>query len=274
MTVRGRGRRAHAARTWSVRQSRSGTQGTRCVNPSTGSKGERVDDVAEHASCPPETLSRRARARIGGLLGDVARRLPTDASDVPVPVEDVVDDLEEEAELRPERAPRALIRVRHAGGPQPEPDRGLEAALPVFRRWSISRSASSPVMSRYCPPIMPKRRVDELARDPRIVVREREPKRLGEERVPGEQRDALAERDVRARASAPLGVVVHGREVVVDERERVHELERDCGRKRVLELAACRLGDREAEHRPDALSARLERVAKRLLEAAELGSRR
>ena len=81
----------------------------------------------------------------------------------------------------------------------------------------------------------PERRVDELARDLGRLVGEREPQRLGEERVAGEERDALAERDVRARPSAPLVVVVQRRQVVVDERERVHELERGGGRKRILD---------------------------------------
>ena len=85
-------------------------------------------------------------------------------------------------------------------------------------------------MSRYWPAIIPSVGVRELARDVVRVVREREAERLGEERVAREERDALAERDVRARPTAPLVVVVERGKVVVDERERVHELER--GRRR------------------------------------------
>ena len=72
----------------------------------------------------------------------------------------------------------------------------------------------------------PERRLGELAGDLGPVVGEREPLRLGEQRVSGKQRDCLAEGDVRARSSTALVVVVHRRQVVVDERERVHQLER------------------------------------------------
>ncbi len=90
-------------------------------------------------------------------------------------------------------------------------------------------------MSRYWPPIIPSVASTSSRATSRRLVREREPERLGEERVAGEQRDALAERDVRARASAALVVVVQRGQVVVDERERVHELERGRRGKRVLD---------------------------------------
>ena len=63
---------------------------------------------------------------------------------------------------------------------------------------------------------------------------------------------------MRARAAAPHVVVVERRQVVVDEREGVDELDRTRRRKRVSGPAARRFGRREAEHRPDALAARLE----------------
>ena len=78
----------------------------------------------------------------------------------------------------------------------------------------------------------PERRVRQLARRARRRVAEHEPERLDEQGVAGEQRDAFAERDVRARPAAPLVVVVERRQVVVDERERVNELDRGGGRKR------------------------------------------
>ncbi len=71
----------------------------------------------------------------------------------------------------------------------------------------------------------PERRLRELPAHVRRRVREREPERLGEQRVAGEQRDTLSVGDVRARAAAALVVVVHRGQVVVDERERVDELE-------------------------------------------------
>ena len=116
----------------------------------------------------------------------------------------------------------------------------------------------------------PERRLDELAGDLAGLVAEREAQRLGEERVAGEQRDALAERDVRARPSAALVVVVQRGQVVVDERERVHQLERGGSGERRLDATRRRLRHREAEDGPDALAARLERVAERLFESTEL----
>ena len=116
------------------------------------------------------------------------------------------------------------------------------------------------------------RRVHELARDLVRVVREREAYGLREERVAGEERDALAERNVGARPPAALVVVVERGQVVVDERERVDELERRGGGQRVVDGCAVRLCNREAQHRSNALSSRLERVAEHLVETAELGS--
>ena len=125
-------------------------------------------------------------------------------------------------------------------------------------------------MSRYWPPIIPRARVDEIACDLDRLVAEREAQRLCEERVAGEERDAFAERNVSAGTSAPLVVVVQRGQVVVDERERVHQLERGGSGKRRLDGLAVRLRHREAEDGTDALAARLERVAEHLVESAEL----
>ena len=70
----------------------------------------------------------------------------------------------------------------------------------------------------------------ELARDARRGVREREPEGLGEERVAREDADRLAVVRPRRRPAAALCVVVERRQVVVDERERVDELERAAAR--------------------------------------------
>src|SRR5215218_2656542 len=72
------------------------------------------------------------------------------------------------------------------------------------------------------------------------------------------------------RAATPLVVVVERREVVVDEREGVDELERRRGRQGALHVASGRLGGGEAEHRPNPLAAALERIAHGLAEPSEL----
>ena len=64
--------------------------------------------------------------------------------------------------------------------------------------------------------------------------------------------------------AAALVVVVQCRQVVVDERERVHELERAARGERLLGLDTGGLGRREAEHGPDALAADRDRVVDRL----------
>ena len=93
-------------------------------------------------------------------------------------------------------------------------------------RCSSSRSSSAPGDVEVLAADHPERRLGQLAREPGRRIAEREPERLDEQGVAREQRDPLAERDVRARPAAALVVVVERRQVVVDEREGVHELER------------------------------------------------
>ena len=169
----------------------------------------------------------------------------------------------------PQLGPRRVVRFRDRGRRQ----HGRLDQRPVFSAWSrasASASTASSVTSRYWPPIIPSVASVEDAGHGRRPVGEREPERLGQERVAREDRDVLAVRDVRARASAAQVVVVQGREIVVDEAERVHELERAGGREQLLGIAAERLAGREAEHGPDPLAAAEERVADRLGEPAQL----
>ena len=123
--------------------------------------------------------------------------------------------------------------------------------------------------SRYCPPIIPivaRASSRAISGGSHLAA---SPNASAEERVAGEERHGLSEGDVDARPTPPLVVVVERRQVVVDERERVDELERGRGLNRVLRVRARRLADRKAEHRPDPLAAPAERVANRLLQGAE-----
>ena len=90
----------------------------------------------------------------GGLLRHRPRPVRAVDEEVAVLVEDVVDDLEEEAELVAERPPRRLLRLGHPGGPERAADRRREQP-PVFSRCSVARVVRGAVMSRYWPPIMP-----------------------------------------------------------------------------------------------------------------------
>ena len=73
-----------------------------------------------------------------------------------------------------------------------------------------------------------------------------------------------------ARTTAPESVVVERGQVVVDEGERVDELDRSCGRQQLLRLRACRLARRQAQHRTDPLAATLQRIAHRVGQPGQL----
>mmetsp|Transcript_31563 Transcript_31563/g.77813 ORF Transcript_31563/g.77813 Transcript_31563/m.77813 type:complete len:325 (+) Transcript_31563:442-1416(+) len=87
---------------------------------------------------------------------------------------------------------------------------------------------------------------------------------LREQRVAGEDGDIVAVQLVVRRLAAPEVVVVHRRQVVVDQAHRVDHLERDRRWLRGLDRAAEHLGGGEAEHRAHALAARHQRVLHRL----------
>ena len=89
--------------------------------------------------------------------------------------------------------------------------------------------------------------------------------RFGLQTVAGQNGDAVAVHDVQRRPAAPQRVVVHGRQVVVDERVGVNQLDRAGGRQR--EVARGRvdgLRGRERQHGPQALAAGEHAVAHRL----------
>ena len=162
-----------------------------------------------------------------------------------------------------------LLACRHLGGPERDPDRRREerAGLePVQRRdvGGVARDVAVLAADHA------ERRLGELAGDGRRRVREREPEGLRQQRVAGEERRRLAEGDVRARPAAALVVVVERRQVVVDEREGVHELDRGGRGQAPLRLGAGRLADGERQDGPDPLPARLQRIAQHGLEPAEL----
>ena len=118
----------------------------------------------------------------------------------------------------------------------------------------------------------PESRGDELTRDRGPRVGERQAERLCEERVAGEDRGRLAVRGPDRRRAAALAVVVQRREVVVHERERVHELHRRRSGQEVLDRRTDCVSGRQEQHGPHALAA--ERMAHRLGEAAEVRGQR
>ena len=158
---------------------------------------------------------------------------------------------------RARRRTRATAGARAAGTPAAQTPHMTEAekSAPVFSRCSSARSCAA-------------LEVELLAADHRRASRRRARARRPapgsvsasrnasrDERVAGEDRGRLAVGGPDARLAAALGVVVERRQVVVDERERVDELDRGRGRQQRLEVAAGGLARREAEHRPHALAA-------------------
>ena len=87
--------------------------------------------------------------------------------------------------------------------------------------------------------------------------------RGGLERIPGKDRLGDTVLGVDGRAAAPHRIVVHARQVVVDERVGMQQFDRNCGAKRGLRIAANGLADGEAHHRARPLAAAQHRVAHR-----------
>ena len=168
--------------------------------------------------------SRTCAAR--GARGDVPGAVDAERGRVAVPVDHVVDGLEQHAELLAERPPWRLVGLGDVGDPQPQPD---------GRREQTSRLGPVKVFERHVgprdvevlPPIIPSAAsaTSRAGSGRSYRARGAAPRRGGRRR---EERDALTERDVRARTPAALVVVVHRGQVVVDEREAVHQLEREC----------------------------------------------
>ena len=187
----------------------------------------------EAPTYPPRSRRARVCARSAASRGKPASRVDAESRRIAVAVEDVVDDLEQHSELLAERAPGRPARLGTSATHRPRP---TDAAnnLPVLSRWSSVRSSSAPVMSRYCPPIIPSVAPASSRAAAAVGRANGEPEGLGEQSISRQQRDALSECDVGARSPPPEVVVVERGQIVVDERERVDELERRRSRQRRL----------------------------------------
>lgn len=104
-------------------------------------------------------------------------------------------------------------------------------------------------------------------------------KGVREQRIAGEERGRFVELFVRGGTAAAEVVVVHARQVVVDERVGVEALNRDGSGERICRLVGDRryrlkeLVGREHEHGTEAFSSGRERVAHRGVEAGGAGRR-
>src|SRR5262249_14452226 len=83
----------------------------RGASRSRSSHGESVDDVAEDGRVSVDFAEPRSRS-LGGLVGVAPGAFGAVLAYVPVCVEDVVDNLEQEPELLCKRTPRRLFHLR------------------------------------------------------------------------------------------------------------------------------------------------------------------
>src|SRR3954454_16593886 len=224
-------------------------------------RGETVDDVLQHGGVR-RYFGEPCTGAFGGLVSEAPRSFGSMREDVAVAVEDVVDDLEQQSELVPESPPRRLLPLGDLGDPQREPDRRREEAARlqlVQRRFVRCRAGDVEVL----PADHAESRLRELATDMRERKRERETEGLRKQRVACEHRGGFTELCPDRRPAAPLRVVVQRRQIIVDERECVHELECRAGRQSTLRFALCRLSGRQTDDAAYALAAD-KRVANRL----------
>ena len=196
-------------------------------------------------------------------------------------VEDVVDDLKQHAELGRELVVGGCIGAAHSGYKQyalyrrtDEPPGLQPVQAPQILGGQLLSGDVEKLPADH--PVDPGRarelghRAQDLRRFALLVVEDMA-EGLGVQRVAREDRDVLAEGDVRGRAAAAHVVVVHRRQVVVDERVGVDELERRREGQEVVLVAADRAGGGERQDRADALAACQQAVAHRLDEPCDRG---
>src|SRR4051794_25030704 len=197
---------------------------------------------------------------------------------VPGYVEDVVDDLEQDAKLRSEPAISDCGRFGYVAESQNGADRGPDqtARLELVKMPNVVAGSLElgdvHVLAAHHP--AHSNRLDHLVQrgqDVRRIARltlEHETHGLREQTVAGENRDVLAEPDVTGGLAAAQVVVVHRRQVVVDERVGMDQLERGRRGHHPVRIEADGLRRGQRQNRADALAAGKQRMAHRLLQAA------
>ncbi len=84
--------------------------------------------------------------------------------------------------------------------------------------------------------------------------------RFGEQPIAGKDRHPLTGDDVQRRTSSPHRVIVHGGEIVVDQRIGMNQFDGACGRHRERAVAADCIGAGQTKNRPQTLAAGHEAV--------------
>ncbi len=207
------------------------------------------------------------QGRIGGFLrGDVLAGAFAEHFAGLRDIENIVDDLKGETEAAAERGEGFELARGGIGGhgPKPQADRDhgggfafvdeLEFAAGGFPAlgFQVGHLAGNQATAACCD--------GEFAEKiPRLVARgfpgsRQNLKRLRQKRIPGEHGDALAENLVRGRASASEIVIVHARQIIMDEGVRVDALDGTGRRKGLGGFSAAGLGRSEAKNRPHPLA--------------------
>jgi hypothetical protein len=195
-------------------------------------------------------------------------------------VEDVVNDLKEDAELGGEASPGGRLGLVHAGQEEYADHRGADQA-PRLQGVQTAQLLGRVPHSGHVQVLPADHPVHSGGRGQLAgggqhergladLLAEEVAEGLGIEAVAGEDGDVLAVLHVARGPSAAQVVVVHGRQVVVDERVGVDELDgRGQGEHAGRVAADGPLGG-QRQHGPDALAAGQQRVAHRLLQPSRL----
>src|SRR6185436_16797242 len=110
-----------ARRTWSVRDSPEDSREPGYVYPSPAPKGQRVEQVVEHARVGAE-LVEACRGAVGDVVCERPGGLRAEPLRVAVAVEEVVDHLEKEPDVFAEGDPGRMLVLGHTGDVEADAD--------------------------------------------------------------------------------------------------------------------------------------------------------
>ncbi len=190
-------------------------------------------------------------------------------------VEHVVDDLEAEADLPCQGAIPGGDVLGCGGELQTDLDRRLDqpsrlepahVSQLILRRCRVHRQVEMLPADHPVDAACQRHDGGDTLLRPDVEPLRQNPVGGGEQRITDQDGLVLAVDDVRRRTSAPGVIVVERRKIVVDQRERVNQLDSGRRGKRALDVAAQRANGGEEEERTKSLPARIDRVQAHRLE--------
>ncbi len=229
--------------------------------------------LGQTAGLPASAVQPDQRGIRGFLRGDVLAGAFAELFAGLRDIENVVDDLKGETQAAAESGEGLQLARGGIGGHGPKPQAGSDhgggfafvdelqlgpRGFPALG-FQVGHLAGNQATAPRCD--------GEFAEKiPRLVARgfpdsRQNLKRLRQKRIPGEHGDALAENFVRGRASPPEIVIIHARQIVMDEGVRVDALDGTGRRKGFGGFSSAGLGRSQAENRPHPLASGEEAVA-------------